>query len=120
LETVGKLEAEVLCMLGSRKVATVSEMTFAISLRHHVTYSTIASTLSRLYRKSLIERTTLPGPGGTKFLYSPGKDEDVKVKIVESSLERLVRAFGPETYGMIYRKLLLAKFVTVISDDSKP
>jgi len=106
-------------MLGSRKVATALEMMFAIRLRRDVTYSTIASTLSRLHRKSLIERTTLPGPGGTMYLYSPGRDEDVKVKIVESSLERLIRAFGPETYGMIYRKLLVAKFATVLSDDSE-
>ena len=103
-----------------KKSATVSDITFAIRLDHNIMYSTVASTLSRLFKKSLIERKTLPGPGGTKYLYSPGKNEDVKRRIIEASLDRLFRAFGPDTFEEIYLKLHSAGSITAQNDDTKP
>jgi predicted transcriptional regulator len=108
LKTIGKLEAEVLCILEFNKVATVSDIMIAIRLKRDVKYSTISSTLDRLYKKSLVDRKVLPGPGGIKYLYSPGNDKE-KREIVEASLERLTRAFGATAYDAIYRKLRLVE-----------
>ncbi len=104
-KTIGELQAEVLSILESTKLATVSDVTFAIKNKRNVSYSAIASTLARLFQKRLIEREALPGPGGTKYRYSPGNDENIKRHVVEASLNRLVKAFGSEAYELMFFKL---------------
>lgn len=115
LETIGELEADVLSILESKKSATISDITLSVKLKRDVTYSTIATTLSRLHRKGLAERKPLVGPGGVKYLYTEGKDEDVKIEIVEASLTRLIRAFGPEIYEVIYTRVMFSKNTPAIT-----
>ncbi len=105
METIGELEAEVLCVVESKKQATVLEIVLEMKLKREVNYSTVSTTLSRLFKKNLVKRRALTGPGGLKYLYSQSKDTKMKREIVEASLERLTRAFGSTAYDAFYRKL---------------
>jgi predicted transcriptional regulator len=120
LKTVGELESEVLYIVMSKKAATISEITSTMRTKREIAYTTVSNTLSRLHKKSLIERNVISGPRGTKYVYSPGKDEDVKRKIVDASLERLVRAFGQEIYETMYVKLLTLELMIPKCDNMAP
>ena len=90
MESIGELEAEVLEVLRrSREIA----------------YTTVSTTLDRLYRKKLLERKALVGPGGTRYLFGLCKDERRQAKIVEATIDRLTGAFGETAYSAIYKKL---------------
>jgi len=65
----------------------------------------VSTTLDRLYKKKLVERKALVGPGGTKYLFSLGRDEKRKMRIAEATLDRLTSAFGETAYSAIYKKL---------------
>ena len=105
LEVIGDLESDVLEVLKDRKQATAAQVMEALQETREIAYTTVSTTLDRLYRKRLVERKALPGPGGTRYLFSLGRDERLKRKIVESTLDRLTGAFGETAYSAIYKKL---------------
>jgi predicted transcriptional regulator len=105
LEIIGELESDVLEVLKSKGQATAADIMEVLQSRREIAYTTVSTTLDRLFRKRLVERKALPGPGGTKYLFSLGKDEKLKRKIVESTLDRLTGAFGETAYSAIYKKL---------------
>ena len=105
LEIIGGLESDVLEVLKSKGHATAADVMEVLQGKREIAYTTVSTTLDRLFRKRLVERKALPGPGGTKYLFSLGKDEKLKRKIVESTLDRLTSAFGETAYSAIYKKL---------------
>lgn len=106
MPAIGELESDVLEALKSKGgQATASEVLGVLKQDRDVAYTTVSTTLDRLYRKRLLERKALPGPGGTKYLFILGRDEKVKNKIVESTMERLTAAFGETAYSAIYKHL---------------
>jgi predicted transcriptional regulator len=105
LSTLGALESEVLEVIKSRGPTTASEVAAALHERRPIAYTTVGTTLDRLYKKKLLQRKAIPGPGGTKYVFSLGRDERLKRKIVESTLDRLTDAFGQTAYSAIYEKL---------------
>jgi predicted transcriptional regulator len=105
LEIIGELESDVLEVLKAKGQATAADVMEVLQGKREIAYTTVSTTLDRLYKKRLVERKALSGPGGTKYLFSLGKDEKLKRKIVESTLDRLTSAFGETVYSAIYRKL---------------
>lgn len=105
LEIIGELESDVLEVLKAKGQATAAEVMDALKQNREIAYTTVSTTLDRLFKKRLVERKAMPGPGGTKYLFSLGKDEKIKKKIVESTLDRITNAFGETAYSAIYRKL---------------
>ena len=105
LEIIGELESDVLEVLKSKGQATAADIMEVLQQRREIAYTTVSTTLDRLFKKRLVERKALPGPGGTKYLFSLGKDEKLKRKIVESTIDRLTSAFGETAYSAIYKKL---------------
>jgi predicted transcriptional regulator len=106
LPALGELESEVLEVIKrSGGEATASDVLRVLKKEREVAYTTISTTLDRLYRKRLLDRKALPGPGGIKYLFILGKDEKLKNKIVESTMDRLTAAFGGTAYSAIYKHL---------------
>ena len=105
IEIIGELESVVLEVLKIKGQATATDVMEALKENREIAYTTVSTTLDRLYKKRLVERKALPGPGGTKYLFSLGKDEKLKRQIVESTLDRITNAFGETAYSAIYRRL---------------
>jgi predicted transcriptional regulator len=105
LGVIGELESDVLEVLKERGQASASDILEVLRSRRDIAYTTISTTLDRLHRKRLVDRKATPGPGGTRYLFSLGKDEKLKKKIVDSTLDRLTGAFGETAYSAIYQKL---------------
>jgi BlaI family transcriptional regulator, penicillinase repressor len=105
MEIIGGLEADVLEVLKERGEATAGDVHSELGRKRSIAYTTVSTTLDRLYRKKLVDRKALPGPGGTKYLFFVGKDERAKLEIVEEALDRLTQAFGDTAYSAIYKKL---------------
>lgn len=105
VDIIGELESDVLEILKNKGQATASGVMLALQEKREIAYTTVSTTLDRLYKKRLVDRRPMPGPGGTKYLFSLGKDEKLKRKIVESTLDRITSAFGDTAYSAIYRRL---------------
>jgi len=105
VEIIGQLESDVLEVLKLKGQATAADVMDDLKENREIAYTTVSTTLDRLYKKRLVERKAMPGPGGTKYLFSIGKDEKLKRKIVESTLDRITSAFGETAYSAIYRRL---------------
>jgi predicted transcriptional regulator len=105
MESIGELEAEVLEVLKKKGQATAAEVLGILQRSREIAYTTVSTTLDRLYRKKLLERKALVGPGGTKYLFSLSRDERRQAKIIEATIDRLTDAFGETAYSAIYKKL---------------
>lgn len=105
MEIIGELEAQILSVLKEKREATAAEVHLELSKRREIAYTTISTTLDRLYRKKLVERRSLPGPGGTRYLFLLGKDEGAKSHLIDAALDRLTEAFGETAYSALYKKL---------------
>jgi predicted transcriptional regulator len=58
-------------------------------------YSTISTTLDRLYKKGMLGRDEAIGRGGSRYIYMLHSEEKVKGKVVKGFVDRLLTAFGP-------------------------
>jgi predicted transcriptional regulator len=106
LSAIGELESEVLEVLQDHKgPSTVGDVLNVLRKRRDVAYTTISTTLDRLHKKKLVERSAIPGRGGTKYLFTIGRNEKLKNSIIQSSLDRLTGAFGDMTYSTLYRNV---------------
>ena len=105
MSAIGEFESQVLEVLREKGTATASEVLQVLKERRGLAYTTVSTTLDRLHKKGLVGRKTLSGPGGIKYLFSPGGDERLKRRIVESTLNRLSSAFGDTANSVIYRYL---------------
>ncbi len=105
MEIVGELESDVLKALGKKGQATAGDITEVLQKRREIAYTTVSTTLDRLYKKRLVNRKALPGPSGTKYLFSLGTNERLKRRMVDLAIDRLTDAFGETAYSAIYKKL---------------
>ncbi len=103
MEIIGELESEVLNALQSRGSASTAEIVADLQRKREIAYTTVSTTLDRLYRKNLVKRKAVRGPGGTKFIFEPSKDDRPKIKIIKSAIDRLTSAFGETTYSALYK-----------------
>lgn len=102
---IGELESDVLRALKDKGNASAADILLELQKGREIAYTTVSTTLDRLYKKKLVERKAFPGPGGTRYMFSIGKDERPRIQIVESTLDRLMGAFGETTYSALYKRL---------------
>lgn len=105
MSAIGELESEILSVLKEKNSATATDVLEVLKKRREVAYTTVSTTLDRLYKKSLLRRKAIRGPGGTKYLFSLSADEKVRARIIDATLSRLTSAFGDSAYSAIYREL---------------
>jgi predicted transcriptional regulator len=102
---LGELEAELLGSLKSEGRASAGEMTQRIQSRRSIAYTTVSTTLDRLFKKGLVARETVAGKTGPKHVYASAADPAVEKRFVEATVGRLVDAFGPSVTSKIYDTL---------------
>ena len=102
---LGDLEAEVLSSVKNLGEASGSEVLKELRKNKEIAYTTVTTTLDRLYKKGLLNRKETLGRGGIRYLYSSKHDAEIEGKIVEGAIGRLLSAFGSHAVSMIYEKL---------------
>jgi len=102
---IGELEAEVLGVLNRLGSASAGELAEQMQSQRAIAYTTVSTTLDRLYRKGLVGRGTVAGRTGPKHVYSSTSDPSIERQVVEAALGKLVDAFGPSVTSAIYDRL---------------
>lgn len=102
---LGDLEAEVLGAVSTLRQASARNVLGHLSKDRRIAYTTVSTTLDRLYRKGLLSRERRTGRGGVQFVFSPAKSPRVADKFVTKALDKLVQAFGPSVVPRIYERL---------------
>ena len=97
LETVlGPLEADVIeAVWASKKPVTVREVYETLKKKTKIAYTTVMSTMNRLYEKGLLDRRIERGKGGLHYVYWPklGK-QNFKKSAVRQVISSLLKNFG--------------------------
>jgi predicted transcriptional regulator len=102
---LGSLETEVLAALRELDRAPAREVRRALERRGvRVAYTTVATTLSRLYDKGLVHRRRETCRGGERYVY---RTADVEEKYLRNLLRGVVAMFGPA--GVVHLNEELAK-----------
>ncbi|HYW81676.1 MAG TPA: BlaI/MecI/CopY family transcriptional regulator, partial [Spirochaetia bacterium] len=68
-------------------------------------YTTVSTTLDRLYKKGLVSRTSVSGRTGQKYVYSFPENPGLEKQVVNRMVDKLVSAFGPSVASTIYERL---------------
>lgn len=98
---LGPLEAKVLAVLAETDEASVRNVQMRITKERKVAYTTVATTLDRLHGKGMVKRRKIRAKGGTQYLYGKLRNERLSRRLVRSTIERLVTAFGPSAIPAI-------------------
>ncbi len=102
---VGSLEGEVLTSLRELKEAPARDVRKALERRGvRVAYTTVATTLSRLFDKGLVRRRRETCRGGERFVY---RTANVEQKYLKNLLRGVVEMFGPA--GVVHLNEEIAK-----------
>lgn len=102
---IGRFEGEVLRSLSDAGEAPAREVRSRLADRGiRVAYTTVATTLSRLWAKGLVRRRREACQGGERFVY---RSTDFERRYLRSVLGGVVRLFGPA--GVVHLNEELAK-----------
>jgi predicted transcriptional regulator len=102
---IGFLEAEVLRALKKVGNATARKIMDELRSSRTLAYTTVSTTLERLYRKGLVARAASSGKTGQVYIYSFLGDPGREKQVVNRMVDRLVSAFGPSVISTIYDRL---------------
>jgi predicted transcriptional regulator len=102
---IGELEAEVLRVLKGLGRASSGEVAEQMQRQRSVAYTTVSTTLDRLFKKGFVGRDTVAGRTGPKYVYSLVKDPGLEKQLVDAAVGKLVDAFGPSVAATIYDRL---------------
>ncbi|MBU7015113.1 MAG: BlaI/MecI/CopY family transcriptional regulator [Theionarchaea archaeon] len=103
---IGYLERELMEMLWTRRKADAREIYEAIRKERKTTYSTINTTLVRLFQKGLLEREKTKSRGGFKYVYYPTKSrKEFEEKRVKETLFGLFEKFERATISYLSETL---------------
>jgi len=102
---IGELEAEILRVLKSLGNASAGEIAENMKSTRTIAYTTVSTTLDRLFKKGLVNRRMVAGKTGQKYVYSFVDDPGLEKQLVDAAVSRLVDAFGPSVTSTIYDKL---------------
>jgi predicted transcriptional regulator len=97
---LGDLEAAVLGSILRMNKASVREVVKDLEPSRGLAYSTISTTLDRLYKKGMLEREEEVGRGGSRYIYTI-RSEKVKGRVVKGVVDRLLTAFGPSVLSTL-------------------
>ncbi len=99
---LGELEAAVIGAVVRLGKASSRQVAADLEPSRGLAYTTISTTLDRLYRKGLLAREEAIGRGGSRYIYRVHAEEKVKGKIVKGLVDRLVVAFGPTVISTLH------------------
>ena len=102
---IGELEATVLSLVKAFGRGSVSEILARARNQRKIAYTTLSTTLDRLYKKGLLTREMSSGKGGQHYVYDYPENEAVQKEIVTKTVDRLVNAFGKAAVSNIYERL---------------
>jgi len=94
---LGPLEASVIETIWSseNKTLTVREVYEKLRKRKKIAYTTVMSTMNRLYDKGLLDRRINKGKGGLYYIYWPKlEEESFKKSAVREVVNSLLANFG--------------------------
>jgi len=92
---LGDLEAAVLGSVLRLNRASARQVAKDLESSRGLAYSTISTTLDRLYKKGMLAREEEIGRGGSRYIYLIHSEEKVRGKVVKGFVDRLLTAFGP-------------------------
>ena len=102
---IGTLETEVMSSLRELEEAPARDVRRRLEKRGvRVAYTTVATTLSRLYDKGLVRRRREACRGGERYVYRPA---EVEQKYLINLLKGVVAMFGPA--GVVHLNEEIAK-----------
>jgi predicted transcriptional regulator len=104
LEQLGKLESELMERIWTRGEITVRDLHLEVASR--LAYTTIMTTLDRLYKKGLLQRRKL----GKAFYYAPAMTQGDYHSRLTSHLLGMVLDDGAD------KNLVLSSFVNAVSE----
>jgi predicted transcriptional regulator len=102
---IGDLEADVLKVLKRSGSASAGEMMTELKPERVLAYTTVSTTLDRLYRKGVVTRRSVSGKTGQKHVYSFPENPGLEKQVVNRMVDKLVSAFGPSVVSTIYDRL---------------
>lgn len=94
---LGPLEASIIGVIwnSERKPLRVREVYEKLKKKKNIAYTTVMSTMDRLYDKSLLDRRIEKGKGGLFYVYWPRLEEqNFKKSAVREVINSLVENFG--------------------------
>jgi predicted transcriptional regulator len=92
---LGDLEAAVLGSVLKLNKASARQVAKDLEPTRGLAYSTISTTLDRLYKKGMLARDEEIGRGGSRYIYMIQSEEKMKGRVVKGFVDRLLTAFGP-------------------------
>ncbi len=99
---LGELEAAVLGSVVRLGKASSRQVAEDLEPSRGLAYTTISTTLDRLYKKGVLTRDEAVGRGGSRYIYHLHSEDRVKGKIVKGFVDRLVIAFGPSIISTLH------------------
>ncbi len=99
---LGELEAAVLGSVVRLGRASARQVAEDLEPTRGLAYTTISTTLDRLFKKGVLARDEAVGRGGSRYIYSLHSEDKVKGKIVKGFVDRLVIAFGPSIISTLH------------------
>ena len=88
---LGDLEAAVLGSVLRQGKASARQVAKDLEPSRGLAYSTISTTLDRLYKKGMLARDEAIGRGGSRYIYMTHSEDKVKGKVVKGFVDRLLR-----------------------------
>jgi predicted transcriptional regulator len=102
---IGGLEADVLRILKRLGEGSAGDIADELHASRDLAYTTVSTTLDRLYKKGLVQRKSAVGKTGQKYIYSFPVNLTLQKQIVDKMVDKLVNAFGPSVATTIYDRL---------------
>jgi predicted transcriptional regulator len=102
---LGELQAEILGALQKLGRASARDVMNEIAPGRRLAYTTVSTVLNRLHKKGLVKRSSTPGRGGSKYIYSYALPVAIRANLVQRTLNSLIDAFGPSVVPAIYDSL---------------
>lgn len=102
---IGDLEAKVLEALKSLGKASAGQVVNHLRPKKSRAYTTVSTTLERLYRKGLVSRSSISGKNGLVYVYAYAENPRLEKQVVNGMVDKLVSAFGPSVASHIYDRL---------------
>jgi predicted transcriptional regulator len=88
---LGPLEREVLSCMNQIEQGTVRDVYKFMRKEKNIAYTTVSTTLERLFEKEYLSRGEDTGRGGTRYVYSI---KDVKPKLAKMFVDEFISIFG--------------------------
>src|SRR6266704_3417945 len=98
---LGELEAAVIGAVVRLGKASSRQVAADLEPSRGLAYTTISTTLDRLFRKGLLAREEAIGRGGSRYIYRVHSEDKVKGRVVKGFVDRLLVAFGPSVISTL-------------------